>query len=522
MNQELINNKYKIIKSLNESNQNTYLGEIVSTKEKIVIKKRTFKNTKDWKILELFEREIEILKQIKHPKTPKYIDSFTIDTKENDTEYYLIYEYIEGRSIKESVLEGRVFTEDETRKIIKRCLEILRYLHEFHPPIIHRDINPANIIISSDNEIYLVDFGAVKDILEYDANNPTIVGTYGYMPIEQTMGKASASSDIYAIGMTAVFMLTGENPSKLKIARGKPDFKSYCEISEGFAELLNMMIEPVMEDRLQNIDEVYNELRLLKIDKSYKSTTIEENNQKDEQKNLFNKTLNNKLIEDNIDSQQHIKEDIVPKEYPESDDYNTENRNGYLPAEINQNQELGTKSYKDLERLVDSLYMPSEFGKLRLWKDFDAITFYFKNNSLYKRSNKGLSSALLLIPMIMLFTYIGIESMFEPFFILAMLFPLVLLFSRGFRSKNTNSIQLKSTYAKIITYKDGVPEVRMIGYDDMKEIYARELTNGKKQLVLVLKNEKSIEIEADLRNDELEWVVKTCKRFIDLALNLQV
>ncbi len=530
-NQELINNRYKIIKTLNEETGNTYLGEDTQKRRQVVIKMRRFKNLSDWKVLELFEREIDILRQINHPKIPEYVDSFTIE-KGQDTEYYLIQEYIEGVTLKSKILEDRAFTEAEAIRTIEQLLEILKYLHEFHPPIIHRDINPANIVITSANEVYLIDFGAVKDIMEYNPNNATIVGTYGYMPIEQTMGKSTTASDIYSLGMTAVFLLTGENPSKLNISRGKPDFISYLEVSKSFAQTLNMMIEPVMEDRLQTVEDVYNELRLLKLDKPYRENLIEKNNEYTK-KNINNdkesdeqgkKSVKNKkdIFKKEIEQAENNHED---KEIEEIDEEELVEQKPiqYLERDpVFRNQVVKRISYRDLELYVDKVYVPPNFNKIKIWKDFDTMTIYFRSASPSNRnrSRPMVGSGILFIPLIMLFVYIGMETLFiEPFFIFAMIVPLFVLFMRNIKIKNNSSIQLKSNYLKIIRNVHGRPESKIIGYYDIKNIYSKTV-DERRRIVIELKTNNIIEVDTDLSKSETDWIIKTCKKFIKIAVNV--
>ncbi len=511
-NQEIINGKYRVIESLNGEVRTTLLGEDIESELKVIIKKRRFKNLTDWKVLELFEREIDTLRQLEYERIPKYIDSFTIE-KNKDTEYYLVQEYIEGVNLKDKVLNDRVFTEAETIKILREILDILKYLHNFHPPIIHRDINPSNLIITPGGDVFLIDFGAVKDIMEYNPNNATIVGTYGYMPIEQTMGRASTSSDIYSLGMTTVFLLTGKNPSKLKISRGKPDFSAYCDISQSFAQTLNLMIEPVMEDRLQNIEEVYNELRLLKIGNPYRNDHLLQNRKeekKEKDKSSFDKLMGKYKIDKEIVEQNETQTE-------DSDPAFLENN------PIFRNQTLKPSTVRDLEKYVNKIYIPQKYEKVKIWKDFDSLTFYFKNTHISKSQNSArplISSTMLLIPLIMLFVYMGMETLFiEPFFIFVILAPLFALFMRNIKTKDTTSIQLKSNYIKIVRYRNGRPESRVIGYYDIKDIYVKEYSTANK-VIIVTKTNETIEVDTDLSKEELDWIISTCKNFIKIAISV--
>jgi len=114
-----------------------------------------------WDNLKLFEREAHVLKQLNHPKIPKYRDYFSIDDR--ILWFGLVQNYIPGSSLKELLTQGRRFSEEEVRKIATDVLQILIYLHQLSPAVLHRDIKPSNLILGEDEKIYLVDFGAVQD-----------------------------------------------------------------------------------------------------------------------------------------------------------------------------------------------------------------------------------------------------------------------------------------------------------------------------------------------------------------------
>jgi eukaryotic-like serine/threonine-protein kinase len=126
----------------------------------------------------------------------------------------------------------------------------LIYLHELKPPVIHRDIKPQNILLQPNRKIALVDFGAVQDTYRNtQVGGSTVVGTYGYMPPEQFRGKAVAATDLYALGATILFLLTGRSPAELPEIKLKLSFRDSVDISSHFADWLDKMIEPAIEDR---------------------------------------------------------------------------------------------------------------------------------------------------------------------------------------------------------------------------------------------------------------------------------
>ena len=205
--------RYRLIKLLGEGGTGkTYEAENKINSEKVAIKIVSLKQAKDWKALELFEREAEILSSLKHPNIPKYIEYFHIDTDE-DLYFYLVRELIEGDSLFDLVQAGWQIDEENIKQIAIEILKITKYLHEQTPPIIHRDIKPQNIIRNKDAELFLVDFGSVQEVYrETIAKNSTFVGTLGYMPPEQLRGQVDFSSDLYSVGATLLFLLAKQSP----------------------------------------------------------------------------------------------------------------------------------------------------------------------------------------------------------------------------------------------------------------------------------------------------------------------
>lgn len=238
----------------------TFLATDNTNNTKVVVKALQLKGLPEWKILELFEREANTLKSINHHNIPKYIDYFK-EEKEDDIIYYLIYEYVDGDSLEELISKGYRFSYHEVVDIMIKVLEILKYLHSKTPPIIHRDINPNNIIMKSDKSIYLVDFGAVKILSTAEMNNgTTFIGTYGFIPLEQMTGEAYPQSDLYALGMTAIKLISGESPGKLPMVDLKPDYKK-GESKNSVDRVIDLMIEPDINKRKITADDILETLQ---------------------------------------------------------------------------------------------------------------------------------------------------------------------------------------------------------------------------------------------------------------------
>ncbi|MFW5799250.1 MAG: serine/threonine protein kinase [Spirochaetota bacterium] len=256
---KVINDKYRIEKRLGKGNMaETYLAVNSADESSVVIKLVRLKGLKEWKTLELFEREADILQKINHPYIPKYIDSF-VQESEEDVVYFLVYEYIEGDSLTSIIDKGVVFSYDKVKNILLDILDILDYLHNLTPPIIHRDINPNNIILTNNGDIYLVDFGAVQDkiIKETNIGGSTFIGTQGYIPLEQMSGRATTSSDIFSLGMTAITLLTGKNPHSFETKDLKPVYKNKNQFNN-IDYVIDKMIEASLEKRIKSAKEAIN------------------------------------------------------------------------------------------------------------------------------------------------------------------------------------------------------------------------------------------------------------------------
>lgn len=256
-----INKRYKIIEKHNFGGMGqTFIAEDKKLKQKVILKALVFRDMENWKSFELFEREIKTLQNLDHPRIPRYYDHFEIHEK-NNAYYFLVQEYVEGFNLFELVESGKKFSNEEVEYIFKSLLSILKYLHNLNPSLIHRDIQPKNIIMGVDGKVYLVDFGSVGEIPRNTlAAGNTFVGTIGYFPPEQLMAKAYPSSDLYALAMCVIFLITGKNPSDLPMAKGRVDFKPYSHSPLKLNSLLYKMISPAQEQRFQTVEAVLSAL----------------------------------------------------------------------------------------------------------------------------------------------------------------------------------------------------------------------------------------------------------------------
>jgi eukaryotic-like serine/threonine-protein kinase len=268
-------NRYRIVKVLGQGGIGiTYQAVDIETQQQVALKVLSFKSMGDWKTLELFEREAKVLRQLNHPAIPRYLDYFQVDT-ESDRRFYIAQQLVDGESLEFLIDSGWRGTEVDIQEITAQILQILIYLHELQPPVIHRDIKPQNLIRRGDGMITLVDFGAVQDTYRNtQIGSSTVVGTYGYMATEQFRGKSIPASDLFGLGATILFMLTGRSPADLPEIRMKIDFRGAVNISKGFADWLEQMLEPVSEDRFSSARQALAALQNCDINKNLKMGEI--------------------------------------------------------------------------------------------------------------------------------------------------------------------------------------------------------------------------------------------------------
>ncbi|ARV59928.1 serine/threonine protein kinase [Nostocales cyanobacterium HT-58-2] len=258
--QQVLHNRYQLKEKLGESaGRQTWLAWDLSAQENVVVKLLIFSDQMRWENLRLFEREAQVLKQLNHPHIPKYRNYFCV---EDQLLYFgLVQEYIPATSLKQLLNQGKVFAESEVRKIAAHILKILIYLHGLSPPVLHRDIKPSNLLLSKGSRIYLVDFGAVQDRAAREGATFTVVGTYGYAPLEQFGGRATPASDLYALGATLIHLLTGISPADLPQKDSRLEFAHLVRLNPGFVHWLEHLTQPNLERRFSSAQQALAALR---------------------------------------------------------------------------------------------------------------------------------------------------------------------------------------------------------------------------------------------------------------------
>ncbi|HBL13017.1 MAG TPA: hypothetical protein DD379_16790 [Cyanobacteria bacterium UBA11162] len=271
-NPNLLAGRYKINRVLGSGGFGlTYLAEDTQRpgKPKCVVK-HLQPARRDEKFLtvarRLFRTEAEILEKLgHHEQIPQLLAYF-----EENQEFYLVEEYIPGDSLSDELPIDKRLPESQVVQLLKDILEIIVFIHKHS--VIHRDIKPSNIIRrQQDNQIVLIDFGAVKQIQpqhQTDQENVTVaVGTRGYAPPEQYAGHPSFSSDIYAVGIIGIQALTGIAPHQLSFSAetGDVSWRHLANVSEEFGSILEKMVCYHFAERYQSAALVMEELRKINI-----------------------------------------------------------------------------------------------------------------------------------------------------------------------------------------------------------------------------------------------------------------
>ncbi|MEH1932646.1 MAG: serine/threonine-protein kinase [Nostoc sp.] len=266
----VIGGRYSVVQELGKGSYGeTYLakdlhlpGEPICVVKKFSPQNRSHHNLEVG--LRLFKKEAETLYRLgKHEQVPQLLAYFLND---DDYNYYLVQEFIEGQDLTEEIKNG--LGEAKVVQLLIDILEVLKYIHDAN--VIHRDIKPSNIRRRIDEKIVLIDFGAVKEVSLLEEEHGQVsytvaIGTPGYRPSEQANGRPRFVSDIYAVGMIAIQALTKVHPKDLEEdpQTGQILWPGDTAISNNLAEIINKMVRYHFSQRYKSISEVLSELNRL-------------------------------------------------------------------------------------------------------------------------------------------------------------------------------------------------------------------------------------------------------------------
>jgi tRNA A-37 threonylcarbamoyl transferase component Bud32 len=191
------------------------------------------------KALVMFKKEAVLLSKLKHKDIAKIYDHFVEDGR-----HYMTLQYIQGEDLRRLVARRGPISEKRVCQWMRQILAVLKYLEQQSPPVVHRDLTPENIVFRPKGNLAVIDFGAANEFI--GTATGTVVGKQGYISPEQFRGKAELKSDIYSLGCTAHFLLTGKEPEALMQSCPKNFNK---QVTDNINDLIMQMTCQKAEDR---------------------------------------------------------------------------------------------------------------------------------------------------------------------------------------------------------------------------------------------------------------------------------
>ncbi len=252
----VIDGKYEVLREIGRGGMSvvylamdTHLNKQWAVKE--IRKKGSGKN--DEVVVNSLLAEANMMKRLDHPSLPRIVDII-----DNGVTIYVVMDYIEGESLDKILNEYGAQSEELVVGWAKQLCDALGYLHSQKPPVIYRDMKPANVMLKPEGNIKIIDFGIAREYKEQNLADTTVLGTKGYAPPEQYSGQTDARSDIFALGMTMHHLLTGVDPRSgeayVPVRQWNP------ELSEGIEIIIDRCVEPAAENRYQSCSDLLYDL----------------------------------------------------------------------------------------------------------------------------------------------------------------------------------------------------------------------------------------------------------------------
>lgn len=252
----IIGGKYEILTEIGKGGMSVvYLARDTHLNKQWAVKeiRKLGKGKEDEVVVKSLLAEANMMKKLDHPALPRIVDII-----ENNVTIYVVMDYIEGLSLDKILAEYGAQPEELVIDWGKQICDALIYLHGQKPPIIYRDMKPANVMLKPEGNIKIIDFGIAREYKEQGLADTTLLGTKGYAPPEQYSGQTDARSDIFALGMTMHHLLTGIDPrageAYAPVRMWNP------ELSEGIELIINKCVEPAAENRYQNCQDILYDL----------------------------------------------------------------------------------------------------------------------------------------------------------------------------------------------------------------------------------------------------------------------
>ena len=244
----VIDGKYEILKEIGRGGMSiVYLAMDKRLNKQWAVKEIRKKGSgkNDEVVVNSLLAEANLMKRLDHPSLPRIVDII-----DNGVTIYVVMDYIEGESLDKILNEYGAQPEEMVIAWAKQLCDALSYLHSQKPPIIYRDMKPANVMLKPEGNIKIIDFGIAREYKEQNLADTTVLGTKGYAPPEQYSGQTDPRSDIFALGMTMHHLLTGVDPrtgeAYAPVRQWNP------ELSEGIEVIIDKCVQPAAENRYQS------------------------------------------------------------------------------------------------------------------------------------------------------------------------------------------------------------------------------------------------------------------------------
>lgn len=236
---------------LSEDGNNTVLNTVV-LKEFVLPAEASLRVSK--RAFEAIEKESELLAQVSHPRIVALLDLFV-----DDQRAYMVLERVPGRNLRQVVADTGTIGEKDLIELSLQMCDVLKHLHTLSPAVIHRDFTPDNLILNPESGIKLIDFNVAQ---QYESSaTRTVVGKHSYLPPEQFRGRACPQSDLYAMGATMFYLLTGQDPEPITVAH---PHQLLPMVSPAMDAIVAKCTAQELSNRYENTDQIAADLLALK------------------------------------------------------------------------------------------------------------------------------------------------------------------------------------------------------------------------------------------------------------------
>lgn len=275
----VLDGKYEILKEVGRGGMSiVYLAMDKRLNKQWAVKEMKNDGTKSTDtLLKGLMREANILKNVDHPVLPRIVDIIESPNKSGKNTIYVVMDYIEGQNLLSVLKEQGAQPQDTVVEWGRQLADALSYLHSMNPPIIYRDMKPANIMLNDRGDVKLIDFGTAKEYKAENIADTTALGTRGYAAPEQfgdSSGRGKhntdARTDIYSLGATMYHMVTGYSPTEAPYYEMRPIREINPALSSGLEQIILKCTQNDPKDRYQNcLDLIYDLDHYTELDDSF-------------------------------------------------------------------------------------------------------------------------------------------------------------------------------------------------------------------------------------------------------------